>query len=387
MKILTISHGHPTLVPGGGEIAAYELFKGFQKAGHEAHFLARVGPPQSLVQSGTRFQTLNSTGNEYLYYTDQANHFLQSGLGSASWADLRNLLIGIKPDVVHFQHTIHLGVEWLHVCRSVLPGAAFIYTLHEYLLICNHSGQMIRTYDGEVCDGASPVKCNRCFPNVSPQEFKMRELFIKAHLKNVDAFVAPSRFLLQKYVEWGIPENRISFIQNGRIPQLEAASRPLEPSRVVTAVSGVKVRASSDPSAISRGNFGFFGQLNPYKGILVLLGAMALLAKERSAQQIHLYLHGGSLEMQTDEFRKQVVAALEVCKDNVTVLPPYRPAEIPKLMRNIDWVVVPSTWYENSPLVIQEAFMHKRPVICSDIGGNGREGCGWRHGTAFPHWL
>jgi glycosyltransferase involved in cell wall biosynthesis len=38
-------------------------------------------------------------------------------------------------------------------------------------------------------------------------------------------------------------------------------------------------------------------------------------------------------------------------------------------MENIDWVIVPSIWYENSPLVIQEAFMHKRPVICSDIGG------------------
>jgi glycosyltransferase involved in cell wall biosynthesis len=38
-------------------------------------------------------------------------------------------------------------------------------------------------------------------------------------------------------------------------------------------------------------------------------------------------------------------------------------------MANVDWVVVPSIWWENAPLVIQEAFIHKRPVICSDIGG------------------
>ena len=38
-------------------------------------------------------------------------------------------------------------------------------------------------------------------------------------------------------------------------------------------------------------------------------------------------------------------------------------------MSEIDWVVVPSVWWENSPLVIQEAFMQRRPVICSDIGG------------------
>ena len=39
------------------------------------------------------------------------------------------------------------------------------------------------------------------------------------------------------------------------------------------------------------------------------------------------------------------------------------------LAERADWVVVPSIWWENSPLVIQEAFMHGRPVICSDIGG------------------
>ena len=38
-------------------------------------------------------------------------------------------------------------------------------------------------------------------------------------------------------------------------------------------------------------------------------------------------------------------------------------------MARPDWVVVPSIWWENSPLVIQEAFLHGRPVICSDIGG------------------
>jgi glycosyltransferase involved in cell wall biosynthesis len=38
-------------------------------------------------------------------------------------------------------------------------------------------------------------------------------------------------------------------------------------------------------------------------------------------------------------------------------------------MSTVDWVVVPSIWWENSPLVIQEAFVARRPVICSAIGG------------------
>jgi glycosyltransferase involved in cell wall biosynthesis len=38
-------------------------------------------------------------------------------------------------------------------------------------------------------------------------------------------------------------------------------------------------------------------------------------------------------------------------------------------MSTVDWTVVPSIWWENSPLVIQESFASSVPVICSDIGG------------------
>jgi glycosyltransferase involved in cell wall biosynthesis len=38
-------------------------------------------------------------------------------------------------------------------------------------------------------------------------------------------------------------------------------------------------------------------------------------------------------------------------------------------MRSVDWVVVPSTWWENSPLVIQEARVTGTPILASNIGG------------------
>ncbi len=60
---------------------------------------------------------------------------------------------------------------------------------------------------------------------------------------------------------------------------------------------------------------------------------------------------------------------LDDTKDVATAHGLYEPDEITRLMIDIDWIIVPSIWWENSPLVIQEAFKHKRPVICSDIGG------------------
>jgi glycosyltransferase involved in cell wall biosynthesis len=63
---------------------------------------------------------------------------------------------------------------------------------------------------------------------------------------------------------------------------------------------------------------------------------------------------------------------------------PYEAAVLPRLMAQIDWVVVPSIWWENAPLVIQEAFLHRRPVICGNIGGMAemvRDGIDGLHAT------
>ena len=57
-------------------------------------------------------------------------------------------------------------------------------------------------------------------------------------------------------------------------------------------------------------------------------------------------------------------------------------------MRSIDWTIIPSIWWENSPIVIQESFFHGRPMICSNIGGmaekitDGVDGLHFRVGSS-----
>jgi glycosyltransferase involved in cell wall biosynthesis len=86
----------------------------------------------------------------------------------------------------------------------------------------------------------------------------------------------------------------------------------------------------------------------------------------------HLWLHGANLELQPQQFRDDFQKLMDKLEDgpaNVTLAGKYAHDDLPRLMAEVDWVVVPSRWWENSPLVIQEAFLHRRPVICSDIGG------------------
>ena len=103
----------------------------------------------------------------------------------------------------------------------------------------------------------------------------MRERFIKSHLEHVDMFLAPSQFLLERYVDWGIPRDRIRFEDYGRIRE----------NKVVPAVAR--------PGG-ARNRIGFFGQLNNFKGVNVLLKAMSFLGDRRP--DAHLWLHGANLE-------------------------------------------------------------------------------------------
>ena len=47
----------------------------------------------------------------------------------------------------------------------------------------------------------------------------------------------------------------------------------------------------------------------------------------------------------------------------------YEPDELQSRLHGVDAVVMASRWYENSPMVIQEAFSHGVPVIAPDYGG------------------
>jgi glycosyltransferase involved in cell wall biosynthesis len=353
-RVLYICHNHPAVRPGGAEGYALDLHRAMGSTpGWESVFLAHGGPPLSTVrrQHETMLHLVDRSSDAYFFHSDGSgfDQFFGWNERKELWTHyLRDFLDAYRPDVVHFQHTQFLGYDMIREVRNSLPNAAIVYTLHEFLPICHQNGQMVRTFnDHELCTHATPRRCHECFPEHSPQAFFLRKRFIQAMFSLVDMFIAPSEFLRERYVDWGIPAGRIRVLENGCAHQHPPVDGPADgrlPSRI-----------------------GFFGQLNQFKGILVLLKAMRALQKQDV--DAHLYVHGANLDLQTSDFQKKVADLLAACKDSVTLVGKYDQDRLPSLMEKIDWVVVPSIWWENSPLVIQEAFLHRRPVICADIGG------------------
>ena len=96
---------------------------------------------------------------------------------------------------------------------------------------------------------------------------------------------------------------------------------------------------------------GFFGQINNFKGVDILLSAANLLPAH-VRQSVEIGIHGANLEMQEEKFQKEITSLLESSKDVVTVYGPYENHHVLPLMAGYDWIVVPSIWWENSPVVI-----------------------------------
>jgi len=349
-KLLIVAHNHPYFFPGGAEIIAYDLFQTMRAQGVvEPFFMGGVAAGDRKVHTGTPFQALHHAQDEIIFWGADFDYFLQSqNIKSFMYLDFKRFLEKHRPDVIHFHHTMRIGVEALHIARQTLPDVKIVYTLHEYIFICHRDGQMVRKHTNELCTEASPARCNQCFPDISPAEFKIRESFIKAHLEHVDHFISPSHFLADRFIAWGLPKEKISVLENGR------HVAPPAPFRKIT-------------KGGRRNVVGYFGQINPFKGATLALGAVEHLVQQGFTDfRLEIF---GNVEHQSDAFKEDFFAFLQRHNAHVGFHGKYTNDAIPALMAQVDWVIVPSTWWENSPLVIQEAFMHKRPIITANIGG------------------
>jgi glycosyltransferase involved in cell wall biosynthesis len=231
-----------------------------------------------------------------------------------------------------------------------------VVTLHEYLALCRHNGQMVTTHQLKLCKKSTPLACSMCYPEYSTGDFFLRHHYIKTILESCDALISPSHFLIQRYRDSGIDHPNFLMIENGLPNHFDLSKR--------------EAIMSTHSEALNR--FGYFGQLNLYKGCLLLLKAVYLL-QEQGITNFSVNIYGANLEQQPEDFQEEFKLFHDKVRDRVLLRGSYRQTELETLMQENDWVVVPSIWWENSPVVIQEALYYGRPVIGSDIGGTAEK--------------
>jgi glycosyltransferase involved in cell wall biosynthesis len=363
LRVLMVSHSHPLMSKGGAEIAAHKLFTALAGLpGWQAWFL---GCQRDGMREHVGSVFVQPWGErEYLYAPGEFEWLRFANRDVRFPGAFRELLAELRPDVVHFHHFARLGVESFYHVRQVLPRAAIVLTLHEFLAICYHYGQMVTKGAERLCERAEFSRCHDCFPDIDPTDFFLRKVYIERFFAEVDQFVCPSQFLAGRFAAWGLPRERLAVVEN-------VISEPLTPPLPV-------------PNGPLR--VGFFGQISRLKGIDVLFDAADLLLKQGEENVVIDVF--GDYRSQPPEYQEAVLKRLATAGRNVHFHGAYEPERVDALMQQVEVTVVPSIWWENSPVVIQEAFRNRRPVICSDIGGmaekvrDGIDGWHFRAGDA-----
>ena len=162
-------------------------------------------------------------------------------------------------------------------------------------------------------------------------------------------FISPSKFLRDRFIDWGLPEKKIRHVENG------TEVRPFHKSQK-------KSNDRHEGGAAKKVKIGFIGTLKSDKAPHLILEALNLM--EYSGSVVVKIYGDTTVDPIYANFMKRLVR-----KGEVTFMGKFGEDEKPAIYRDMSALVVPSVWFENSPVTIHEAFAAEIPVITSDIGG------------------
>jgi glycosyltransferase involved in cell wall biosynthesis len=306
-----------------------------------------------------------------------------------------HVLRALQPDVVHVHNLLNLTFDL--PALAARQGASVVATLHDYTLVCPSGGQRIHQAERHVCREIDASRCARCFrespfyaqmsftklagvtrrtgmtgraasmlsaaarrfplvggqlaraasymPHVtlSPQDIEERMTAARHVFRQVDTFVAPSASIACEFERLGLDRSKIRVSDYGFVPALSEAR-------------SAESNGSNGPLRI-----GFVGTLVWHKGVHVLLDAV----RQLPSSGYHLKIFGS-----LDVFPKYVSdLRARAAGLPVTFMGQFERDRAAEVYGQLDVLVVPSLWLENSPLVIHEAFMAGVPIVGARIGG------------------
>jgi glycosyltransferase involved in cell wall biosynthesis len=371
MRVLLAVHGYPPSHTGGAERAAERIAHWLVKNGHhvEVFTVKKVDSPELKLETSLEDQVVvhrllfdvRGEGNSFTHTYDNPD------IGKV----FRRVLKSGSFDIVHLISGYLLGVQIIHAARE--SGVRTVLTLTEYWFMCVRLNLL---YNNEtVCAGPeSDDKCTRCVlddkrryrllghyaPSLlntlwslaqysSLGEVKIREIthrqeVLRNTLASVDLVISPSQFLVSKFAEFGYDTQKFNVIRHGVGSPEDHGKNPAKPSAHL--------------------RLGFVGQIKYHKGLDLIVQAVVNLLKNKKSVSLDIW-------GDTDNLGSYITKLLQQTRSfpNIRWKGSFNGSQVLDTLSQIDVLVVPSRWYENSPTVILEAFKAGVPVITTRLGG------------------
>ena len=353
MRIALPVHKFPPESLGGTEIYTLTLARALVQAGHSVAVFYPSTTVTQLTDDATPegIQRWRAPLPATRASENPASQFWHTFRDQAIEGAFSTFLQQVQPDLVHFQHVQGVSARLIELAT----GRPRLATLHDYWYFCANS-QLIRP-DRQPCNGPNwgcrnCVDCATARADLEPLRrlrplvalpFAYRNHYLRRMVDQIDRFIAPSEFLRQQYINQGWSPAKIVTLENGmdRRRLLDAPALDL-------------------PTPSARPHVGFIGSLAWQKGVHILIDAFNQLPPDAAALTIYgseTVFPDYAAELRQQARHPQIRFAGPIGFDHVGAA-----------LRQFDALVTPSLWYENSPLVIQEAFIMGVPVIASRLG-------------------
>ena len=252
--------------------------------------------------------------------------------------EIGRLIDDVRPDVVHAHNVYH------HLTPAIFgaiqkKGVPAVMTVHDLKIGC--PSKLMLAPDGvcERCQGGKTWNAvqQRCLKGSLPLSAiaaleTTLHSFLGSYKKNVDLFVLPSRFHMNKLIDWGLPAEKARYVPNAvDVSELVADFTPGE-------------------------RFVFVGRLSEEKGLLTFVKAVASAGVKATI-------------VGTGPQEGELRALVESSGADVEFAGYQTGDALFDIVRNAKALVLPSECYENAPVVLLEAYGVGTPVLGSDLGG------------------
>ena len=370
----------------GTETYTLELAKNLQAMGHDAVILtatpygeAGVGRIHSqYTYDGLTVHCLDLNLMPHRRFKDTYYRPEMHGL-------LRDVISDIGPDLVHVTHLINLTATLLDVLREMqIPTMA---TFTDFYGICFNN--KLERYDGALCRGPDrhSTNCLCCYMKAAqdfPSGWFLRYLprgnrsrmLIAAFLRHLIRLPGLRRGTLAGQILDVTERNKTLKYLYGVYAQIVAPSdflyeayvaNDLYPTRTHKINFGISldlVKGYQTPRRKKdrRIRFGYIGQIAAHKGVDILIEAY--LRVKGTDQSLVIYGPADQDRAYMDRLQKRVGA-----RADIEFRKTFPREELPAKLADLDMLVIPSRWYENSPLVLLYALATRTPVIVTDVKG------------------
>ncbi len=392
MKIILTVHQFLPEYSTGTELIAYHLALELRKLGHEIIIVS--GHSESSGDGSVRVKVYDYDAFP-VHEVRHTGEWRCPGTGAAGEVGKRqgdfaleydnpqlrgwfaDFLRRQRPDMVHCIHLARLSASLIDACKELRIPC--IFTATDFWAVCPMI--LLRLPDGSMCPGpdADGENCVRHIHQAAEAGQVTAPLFFN-RTQSAGLLLARVSSAAAGRIHRPLPEvrARVAFIRD----RFQSLARILAPShivrdrlaaqgfpaeRIVCLPYGIHVPPGPARGKSPRGEplrVGFVGQIAEHKGCHVLIEAVKLLPPDLP---IRVRFHGELAYNPAYVARLRKLA--EAVEARVEFAGVFNHQDVGAVLGDLDVIVCPSLWYENTPLVIYEALAAGVPVVATDLPG------------------